>query len=309
LNYKRERQKQHHSPERTMLIDRVKSLVRERFPSVHRATRAIRGQPLVLLNYPVDPRPRYGYGLPPHPELYRLINEGRSRYHRMICAFVSFGPDLLKIARTAGERDVSWTMEMLPPLDCAALYCFLRQYAPPRYFEVGSGFSTKVARRAIRDGNLPTKIISIDPTPRVDVDLECDEVIRNTLENTDLRWTERIMPGDILFVDDSHCCFPNSDVTVFFLEILPRLKPGVIVQVHDIALPYDYPPELRDRFYSEQYLLACCLLNSNNRFEILLPNSFVAVDPELLADFDWLLKSPVLARVPAKGMSFWFQIR
>lgn len=283
--------------------------MRERFPNIHRASRAIRGYPVVMLRYPVEVRPRYGYGLPPHAELYRLIDEGRPRYARMLQEFARFAPDLVKIPRTAGKHEVSWSLDMLPPMDCAALYCFLRQLAPQRYFEVGSGFSTKVARRAIRDGKLRTEIISIDPVPRVDVDADCDESMRNTLENTDLHWIDRIRPGDILFVDDSHCCFPNSDVTVFFLEVLPRLQSGVIVHVHDIALPYDYPPEWRDRFYSEQYLLACCLLSSNNRFEILLPNSFVAADPELLVDFDWLWKDPALAGVPAKGMSFWFQIR
>ena len=95
------------------------------------------------------------------------------------------------------------------------------------------------------------------------MDAVCDTVIRQPLETLDTAGIiENLQAGDILFVDGSHRCFTNSDVTVVFLEILPRLQPGVLVHFHDILLPYDYPPAWSRRYYSEQYLLACWLLGS-----------------------------------------------
>ena len=76
----------------------------------------------------------------------------------------------------------------------------------------------------------------------------------------------------MLFIDSSHRSFTNSDVTAFYLDILPRLKSGVLIHIHDVFLPYDYPPEWSDRFYNEQYLLACVLLTRNPAYEIQLAN-------------------------------------
>jgi hypothetical protein len=119
--------------------------------------------------------------------------------------------------------------------------------------------STKFARRAIRDHGLPTRIVSIDPDPRDEIDALCDTAIRESLEQIDLNVVDELERGDIVFIDGSHHCFMNSDVTVFFLDILPRLKPGTLVQFHDLMLPYDYPLEWIERYYSEQYLLAAYL--------------------------------------------------
>jgi len=85
----------------------------------------------------------------------------------------------------------------------------------------------------------------------------------------------------MLFIDGSHHCFMNSDATVIFLEILPRLKSNVIVQIHDIFLPYDYPPGWENRYYSEQYLLAAYLLAGTKIFNIILPMQYISKDEEL----------------------------
>jgi hypothetical protein len=73
----------------------------------------------------------------------------------------------------------------------------------------------------------------------------------------------------------------NSDVTMLFLDVLPRLPAGVIVQVHDITLPCDYPAQWTGRYYSEQYLLAAYLLGRGDALEIVLPCAFASDDPEL----------------------------
>ena len=158
-----------------------------------------------------------------------------------------------------------WVNGWLPAMDMLANYTVLAENDPLRYVEIGSGESTKLARRAIDERGLRTRLTSIDPHPRAEVDRLCDAVVRHKLEDADLAVFAECEPGDVIFFDGSHRSFMNSDVSVFFLEILPSLPPGVIVGLHDIELPWDYPTSWSGRFYNEQYLLAVYLLTVNRR--------------------------------------------
>jgi hypothetical protein len=153
-----------------------------------------------------------------------------------------------------------WNNGFLPGLDIVMLYAMMAKFKPATYIEIGSGNSTKVAFKAKKDLQLSSRIISIDPAPRAEIDALTDQVIRKPFEEVDLSVFSKLVAGDIVFVDNSHRMFPNSDATVFFLDVLPNLPEGVIVHVHDIYLPYDYPQFMCDRFYSEQYGLAAFLL-------------------------------------------------
>jgi predicted O-methyltransferase YrrM len=285
----------------------VKAWFKQTFPRIHNASRVLRGHPVVFLAYPVIAEPRFGYRIPPHSETAQLFASQRDDYREVLCQFRKYSGDLQKISLTDSIGEACWINRMMPPLDSAALYSFLRLNQPKLYLEVGSGYSTKMARRAVRDAEMQTRIVSIDPNPRAEVDYICDEVIRKSVETVEVTVFDRLQAGDVLFFDGSHCCYMNSDVTVFFLEVLPRLRSGVVVQIHDIALPYDYPPEMTERYYSEQYLLACCLSN-RDRYRVLLPNHFVAKDPELSS----LTRDLWPASVPAhatEGMSLWLMTR
>ncbi len=228
----------------------------------------------VMLEYPIRPEPRYGEGKPAHPELAALLARNDDAYLATLIVLSEFSERLMQISETAnaealGEPD--WENTFFSALDAITLYGFLGSRKPSRYIEVGSGNSTKFARRAIRDLDLDTQIISVDPSPRAEVDALCDRVIRQPLEDVDTALFDELKTGDVLFIDSSHRVFENSDVTVFFLEILPRLKPGVVVHIHDVFLPFDYPRLWMDRHYSEQYLLAAYLLAGYSRLEVLLP--------------------------------------
>ena len=181
---------------------------------------------------------------------------------------------------------------------------------PKLFCEIGSGHSTRFARHAVRLHNLQTRIVSIDPHPRSEIDAICDSVVRQPVEDLAPEYFDALESGDVLFIDSSHRSFTNSDVTAFYLDILPRLKPGVLIHIHDIFLPYDYPAEWSDRFYNEQYLLACVLLARNPSYEIQLANTFIAQDPQLNALVFDLFDHPALAAVefswlPRSGWSFW----
>ena len=174
--------------------------------------------------------------------------------------------------------------------------------------EIGSGISTRFARRAVSDLALRTRIRSIDPCPREDIDKICDDVVRLPVEVVDLAVFDSLDSGDVLFFDGSHRAFQNTDVTIFFTEILPRLKPGVIVGIHDIFLPYDYPPEWYGRFYNEQYLLACYLLGGDS-WRILLPNYYVSKQPDLRSILDPIWTHPALSGIWYVGGAFWMTKR
>lgn len=209
------------------------------------------------------------------------------------------------------ETDTSqpvWNNNFLPGLDVVVIYGMLAYYKPARYVEIGSGNSTKVAARAVRDLALPTRITSIDPYPRVEIDHLAQQVVRQGIESIDLSDLHSLNAGDILFLDGAHRVLPNADATIFFLEVLPQLKPGVVVHIHDIYLPYDYPQFMCDRAYSEQYVLAAFILANPKRYKPLMPNYFVSEDPDLSQVLAPLWQQPALRGVEKHGGSFWFVI-
>lgn len=264
----------------------------------------------IVLDCPINTKPRYPLGQTPHARINAILAENFAEYHALLNSFLQYTDWLSRIPPT-GETSGStpyWINGFIPGLDAVAIYSMISEKRPKHYFEVGSGNSTKFARQAILDHGLSTRIISIDPSPRAEIDQICDEAIRLPLEDCDLALFERLDEGDILFVDNSHRCFMNSDVSVFFLDILPNLKRGVIVGIHDICLPYDYPTEWANRYYSEQYLLACWLLAGTGKFEVLLPSVFASVDASLAGTLEnlWPRLPPGVEKY---GSSFWLQIR
>jgi hypothetical protein len=265
----------------------------------------------IFLDYPVDSAPRYGWGRPPHPQIQAILEEGRARYDAELHRLLAYQDALQRIPRDmpGNLRDPFWNNQSIPALDCAALYGLLCQHRPRRYVEVGIGSSTRFARRAISDHALPTRIIGIDPYADAAFHPLCDEMIALPLEKVDLDLFDQLEAGDILFVDNSHRVFMNSDATVFFMDILPRLKPGVLVQIHDIAWPVDYPPHWVDKYYSEQYLLGAYLLAGGHRFDVVLPCAFVSLDDDLKTVLEPVWRHPSFDGVHTHGASFWLEMR
>lgn len=263
-----------------------------------------------LVDYNYRAEIRYGAGRPAHPELAALIGAGRDRYAAFLADLGALPADFADVPPGGTYETASpfWLNAWFAPLDAIALTGMLKACNPAKMVEIGSGVSTKYARRAIRRYDLRTHLTSIDPEPRNQVDRLCDEVVRLPLERVDPAQFEALEPGDIFFLDSSHRSFQGSDVTVFFLEILPRLKPGVIVHIHDIYLPDDYIAGHVPRLWNEQYLLATALLFGAARFEILFPSWFVGRDPDLKALAESLLRVGPMADLDLYGASFWLRI-
>ena len=165
-------------------------------------------------------------------------------------------------------------------VDALVAYCMVRHFQPRWIIEVGSGFSSLVLGQAAAK-NKNSALICIDPFPREFLRKRNIPGLRSLIEkkvqDIDLEFFSQLESGDILFIDSSHTVKIGGDVNYLFLEVLPRLKPGVIVHVHDIFLPFEYRRDWvldEFRFWTEQYLLQA-FLTFNSEFEVLLANSYL----------------------------------
>lgn len=238
--------------------------------------------------------------------LRALIQKRDASYAAILRQFATFHKHLVKIpSATSNPRWPSWVNGFIPALDNISIYCLLAMNNPSVYFEVGSGNSTKFARRAIDDHKLRTRIVSIDPYPRAEIDAICDEIVRVPCEDLARSAFEDLPSSSVVFVDNSHRAFQNSDVTVFFTEILPGLKAGVIYGVQDIFLPDDYPPEWEQKHYNEQYLLETYLYGGAGGGQILLPGKYVSNVPELHRLLGAIWDHPNLKGAEKDGGGFW----
>lgn len=196
------------------------------------------------------------------------------------------------------------TNEQFPPHDAAALHALVRHLQPRRMVEVGCGWSTTVTARAIRDAALPTTLTCIEPYPRDFVHdiVEIAELRVEKVEHTPFEIFGQLGAGDVLFIDSSHVAKTGSDVVHQLLEVVPRLAAGVVVHVHDIFLPEDYPRGwVAAGFnWNEQYVLQA-LLVGNDRLRPLLANHWLAVrHPDAVEQ--------AFGPIVANGSSFWFEV-
>lgn len=263
----------------------------------------------IILDYAVDPVCRPISKSITGRKLIALINEATPRIDSVMqTMFALDWPKNLSKNVVEGSIDPYWINGWFPPIDGLSLSAILKQHNPATFLEIGSGNSTKFARKAISEHNLRTKIISVDPHPRAEIDKICDEVIRSNLENANMSIFENLTAGDVVFMDSSHRSFMNTDVTVFFLEILPQLKQGVVYGLHDILLPNDYPNEWGSRFYNEQYLLAAYLIGGADDDAIIFPARYVTENMpyrQRLLDFGNQIGLPTFPDDGAGG--FWMQ--
>jgi hypothetical protein len=160
--------------------------------------------------------------------------------------------------------------------DAEYWYQIVRAIKPKRIFEVGSGNSTLMARKAIarnrdEDPGYACEHVCIEPYEMPWLEKTGVSVIRKRVEDMDLSYFSQLGENDILFIDSSHIIRPQGDVLFEYLELLPSLNKGVIVHVHDIFSPKNYLKEWLTenvRFWNEQYLLEA-FLSHNSSWKII----------------------------------------
>lgn len=199
------------------------------------------------------------------------------------------------------QLDFDFDNVFFSSFDAAVYYALLRHLQPQRVIEIGGGYSTQLAGKALtRNGK--GRLTCIEPFPEARLlDAKLDiELIQTPVEQVDVDFFSCLEPNDILFIDSSHAVKFGSDVCYEFLEVLPRLKPGVWIHVHDIFFPHDYPAEwlLKRRMaLNEQYLLEA-FLAFNHSFATQLANYWICLDHEDAATRLW----------PTTGASsFWMK--
>jgi hypothetical protein len=263
---------------------------------------------VLIPEYPARPRARWGWDSAPEIEAVATrLAAGGAGYEpsiEAVCSLLEWARGIPRHATRPGEP--CWENDWWGTLDVLFQCAALRSRDPAMYLEVGSGYSTLFARRAIEDFGLRTRIVSIDPAPRADVDAACDEVIRSPLEDVPAGVFERLAAGDVILIDGSHVALMNSDTTVFFLELLPRLGAGVLVGIDDVFLPWDYPPTWAGRMYGEQYLLAALLLGGADGLQVRFPGWWLVECSAYAPRFDALW--PVVEnRFGRHATSFWME--
>ena len=193
----------------------------------------------------------------------------------LLAAF-SYNPELLAIPLDSDSpQTFHYHNTRYGPGDAELLYCMIRHFKPRRIIEIGSGFSTLLARIALSrnekdaEGH-PCKHVCIEPYEEPWLEQCGATVIRQTVETVDAAMFRELGENDILFIDSSHMIRPGGDVLCEYLQILPLLKPGVLVHIHDIFTPRDYPKGWvcdEVRFWNEQYLMEAFLCH-NPSFKI-----------------------------------------
>jgi predicted O-methyltransferase YrrM len=171
--------------------------------------------------------------------------------------------------------------------DAEILYAWLRATKPSRVIEIGSGVSTHYTAAALARSageGVAASLTCVEPfrwhgldalaSPGVNV-----EVLRSLVQDVDLTVFEALESGDVLFIDSTHVVKTGSDTSFLFLEVLPRLRPGVVVHVHDIPLPFEFvDPDivLREHMFWNEVSMLRAFLMYNSEFSIRLASFWMA---------------------------------
>jgi hypothetical protein len=195
-----------------------------------------------------------------------------------------------------------WENDFWGALDAGFQCTALIDREPAHYVEVGSGYSTLFARHTIEKHALRTRITSIDPAPRAEVDAACDRVLRCPVQEVASDVFTTLGPGDVVLFDGSHEAYTAADTVVMLLELLPALPAGVLVGIDDVFLPWDYPADWTRRFYAEQYLLAAYLLGGAAGACVVLPAFYLTRADDQPHELD-----ACAPRLGSFGKSFWLE--
>lgn len=238
-----------------------------------------------------------------YPALEGVLARSRASSMDLLARARRFADDLRGLAGPAPRP--RWDQDWFPRLDALVLYTLVRERAPRRLVEIGSGHSTRFAARAVADGGLGTAILCVDPQPRADLAGLGVRHERAVVQAVEGSLAAGLDAGDVLFIDSSHVAVPGSDVDLLVNRVLPRLRAGTLVHFHDIFLPEPYPEAWAWRGYNEQLLVAALL--GGGGYRVLHASRWLLRNvPELAAD-------PLLGALPlvpgALETSLWLEKR
>ncbi len=208
-----------------------------------------------------------------------LTQFARCNPRPVLDAVARFKSSTKRFCSQSKDSEYSFSNDYFTSPDAEVAYALVQLLRPKHIVEVGSGNSTKLFRAAIADGKLSTELVSIDPMPRTSIDAIADRIIRRPLEQVPSSFfNETLSRDDILFIDSSHEIRIGNDVLTLLLNIVPALKSGVVIHIHDIFLPFEYPYEWivanKWDMFKEQYLVQT-MLQDSEKYDVLWPGYFL----------------------------------
>ncbi len=194
----------------------------------------------------------------------------------------NYSQELAEIAKAPSQAGYDFSNTYFAGMDAAAYYALIRDLSPALVVEIGSGFSTQIASKALArnaEAGRPGRLVCIEPfpEPRLMQSGAQFTLLQTPVQDVPLDFFDQLTGNDILFIDSSHVATVGSDVCAEILDILPRLNKGVWVHVHDIFFPTDYPAEwvIEKRIaFNEQYILEA-FLAFNSAYSVQLANAWV----------------------------------
>jgi predicted O-methyltransferase YrrM len=210
-----------------------------------------------------------------------------------------------------GPPRFHWRNNFWTGLDAFVHYCLMRDAKPRRVVEIGCGWSSLLLAQALArnedDGAPRADVDQVEPYPRTELLRALPDhwnLHEAILQRAPLSLFEELEDGDVCFYDGSHVAKPGSDVVWFFAEVIPRLAPGVIVHLHDVFWPAEYPDEWifdRGQTWNEQYVLQAFLMYNSDFKPLLCNPALAALHP---TELDELFAA--IAPVAGSG-SFWMR--
>jgi methyltransferase family protein len=198
-------------------------------------------------------------------------------------------------------------------VDAQLLYAVLRRFGPARVLELGSGYSSLVVEAAAernRQEQRELRHTVVDPYPSgifSERFTKSREIMARRAQDVPLSVYEGLTAGDVLLVDTTHTVKLGGDVTFLVLEVLPLLRRGVLVHIHDVFLPWEYPREWFEEeewFWAEQYMIQA-FLALNSEYEVLFGTQALArKHPTALAE---LISSFKHARANGEYAALWLR--
>jgi predicted O-methyltransferase YrrM len=202
------------------------------------------------------------------------------------CCFNSYYQDLSFSDKISTTGRYYYDNKYFGHADATSLYFMIRHFSPKKIIEVGSGFSSAVMLDVNeRFCNNAIELTFIEPYPNrlrsllKESDRKITDIIVSNLQDVDVKYFEQLEKDDILFIDSTHVSKTGSDVNYLLFNIFPSLKSGVIIHIHDIFYPFEYPKEWviygNGRFgWNEAYILRA-FLTHQNQYKILMFNDFM----------------------------------
>jgi len=180
-------------------------------------------------------------------------------------------------AQRRAPLDKAFTFHGSPyhPGEAEILYAMVRSNRPKQIIEIGCGYTTLIIAEALADAKKDypeftchySCVEPYRPDYLSDPPTQVTEFLDAPIQSISPERISQLKPGDILFIDSTHVVCTQSDVVHEILRLLPALNPGVLIHVHDIFLPFDYPEKWLNEsrfFWTEQYLLYAYLLSNPN---------------------------------------------